>query len=183
MTPNSLNDRSAYNKYFDFPDYSFKCIEHLMDNNEEIWKLLKYTTPQAWEEPNLTSAEKRALIWKGHGISSDYRIFMDDGPPDVVTKETAQLRIYPFGISPDVRNIGTVTIMMETYSHYKINTLSNYRTRTDTIIQQLIETFNGLNMFGIGRMHLSKKGTSASRMESGGQLPFKGKWLLFGNDT
>jgi len=34
----------------------------------------------------------------------------------------------------------------EVYSHYKINHLSNYTTRIDTIIQQLIYEFNGFNL-------------------------------------
>jgi len=174
---------NAYNTYADFPRYPYKCIKYLMDNNELIWKLLKYNTLDAWDKPNLTRNEKAALIWNGSGTTDDYRVFIDDGAPDSETKEVSILRIYPFSLSPDNRTIGTVTIMMETYSHHSINSLSNYTTRTDTIIQQLLETFNGTVIDGIGRMHFDKRGTGASRLEIAGQLPFRGKWLLFGNKS
>lgn len=174
---------NPYNTYQNFPHYSHQCIKYLMDNNELIWKLLKYNTPTAWSGANLTAGEKAALIWNGDGSTDDYRVFIDDGAPDSETKEVSILRIFPFGLSPDNRTVGTVTMMMETYSHYKINTLSNYTTRTDTIIQQLLETFNGIVIGGIGRLHFDKRGTGASRLEMAGQLPFRGKWLLFGNKS
>ena len=179
------SDRVAYNKYEPLPRYSYKCIEHLMANNEEIWKLLKYPAPDAWTENDLSQTEKAALIWKGEGDASDYHVFMYEGLPDVETKEVCVLNIAPYGISPDNRTVGTVTLLMEVYSHYKINTLSNYTTRVDTIIQQLLETFNGevIDGLGIGRLHFNKMGTGATRMETGGQIPFRGKWFLIGSKT
>lgn len=179
-------DRTAYNKYTDFPNYSYKIIKHLMNNNELVWQLLKYTTPDASDLAPLSPSEKQALIWKGEGDTSDFGVFLDDGQPDVTTKEIARLNIMPYGISPDNRSVDTITILMEVYSHYKINTLSNYTTRVDTIIQQLLEVFNGEileNVGAIGRLHFDKAGTSATRVEVSGQLPFKGKWLLFANKS
>ena len=51
---------NAYNIYEDFPRYSYKCIKYMMDNNELIWKLLKYNSPDAWEksEPTITEPFK-----------------------------------------------------------------------------------------------------------------------------
>lgn len=187
MTACETLDRTAYNKYEPFPQYSYECIKYLRDNNQLIWKLLKYNTPDAWEnsKPNLSPEEKGDLIWAGKGDSSDYRIFADDGVPDVETKEITRLSIYPYGISPDNRTVGSVSIMMEVYSHFKINTLSNYETRVDRIIQQLLYTFNGVKVpnLGIGRIFFAKPGLGATRLESSGQLPFRGKWLLFGSKT
>lgn len=179
-------DRTGYNTYTDFPNYSYKCIEHLVANNELIWKLLKYNTPDAWNLTNLTHAEKAALIWAGEGFSSDFRVFMDEGQPDSQLGEVCILRISPYGIFPDNRTVDTITVLMEVYSHYKINTLSNYTTRVDSIIQQLLEVFNGIPieaLGSIGRLHMNKLGTSPSRMESSGQIPFRGKWILLGNKS
>jgi len=174
---------NPYNIYSDFPLYSYNCITHLMDENELIWRLLKYNSADAWDKSDLTRSQKAALIWNGSGTTDDYRVFIDDGAPDSETKEVSLLRIYPFGLTPDNRTVGTVTIMMEAYSHHSINSLSNYTTRVDTIIQQLLETFNGAVIGGIGRLHFDKRGTGASRLEQAGQLPFRGKWLLFGNKS
>jgi len=174
---------NPYNTYPDFPRYSYKCIKYLMENNELIWKLLKYNTADAWDKPDITASEKASLIWNGYGTADEYRVFIDDGSPDSETKEVTILRIYPFGLSPDNRTVGTVTLMMETYSHFSINSLSNYTTRVDKIIQQLLETFNGVVVDGIGRLYFDKRGTGALRLEMAGQLPFRGKWLLFGNKS
>lgn len=180
------NDRTGYNFYTDFPHYSYKLIEHLMSENELIWKLLKYADSDAWSKGDLTQAEKAELIWAGNGATDDFRVFMDEGQPDVQKGEVCILRISPYGIFPDNRTVDTITILMEVYSHYKINTLSNYTTRVDTIIQQLLEVFNGEvieSMGSIGRLHMNKLGTSSTHMESSGQIPFRGKWLLFGNKS
>jgi|FLOH01.1.fsa_nt_gi hypothetical protein len=171
----------SYNPYTELPDFSYKCISLLMDKNELIWKLLKYPTPNAWNMGDLTHAEKASLIWAGEGDSTDFHVFMDDGLPDVETREDTILRITPYQLFPDNRTVGTVIILMEVYAHYKVNSLSNYKTRIDTIIQQLLEVFNGEEISGIGRLHFDKVGTGATRMEMGGQIPFKGKWLLLGN--
>ena len=179
-------DRYGYNFYTDFPHYSYQCIQHLISENELIWKLLKYDSPDAWSESNLTQAEKAELIWKGEGSSSDFRVFMDEGAPDAQMGEVCILRISPYGIFPDNRTVDTITVLMEAYSHYKINTLSNYTTRVDTITQQLLEVFNGTaieTLGAIGRLHMNKIGTSATRMESSGQIPFRGKWILLGNKS
>lgn len=190
MTTCAMDDRAAYNKYEPFPKYAYECIKYLMNNNELIWRLLKYNTPTAWDDtdltqPDLTQEEKGALIWSGYGDSSDFRVFMDDGVPDVETKEITRLNIFPYGISPRDRTVGSVTLMMEVYSHFKINTLSNYETRVDRIIQQLLYTFNGVEIpnLGISKIFFDKRGLGANRLEVAGQLPFRGKWLLFGSHT
>ena len=59
--------------------------------------------------------------------------------------------------------------------------LSNYKTRTDMIAQQLIETFNGATIDGlsIGKLYFDRLGQSDARSERAGQLPFKGRWIVF----
>jgi len=174
------NNNIAYNKYPQFDEYSYELIKYMIDNNEVIWKLLKYNTPDAWDRPNLTKSEKVALIYKGSGITSDFRVFMDDGAPDVEVDEVCQVRIYPASLFPENRTVTSMGVVMETYSHYKINTLSNYTTRVDRITKELLATFNGTNVHGIGNLTLSKLALSGSRSEIQGQIPFKRKWLLFG---
>ena len=178
--------QDAYNSYDDLPNYSYKIIDYLMDNNELIWKLLYYNSPDAWNQANLTKAQKGALIWAGAGDSAGFNVFMDDGQPDAEMGEKTILRIAPYAISPDNRTVGTITIYAETYSHYNVNTLSNYTTRVDVIIQQLLQELNGIEIDtigSIGALHFDKLGTTATRVESGGQLPFRGKWILMSNKS
>lgn len=169
----------SYNTYSKFPLFSYTCIQHLLNNNELIFKLLKYNDADAWDETNLTTAEKIALIYKGQEDMENYNIFMDGGQSDAWTKESTVLRIYPWEIYPNNRTVGTICMAFEVFSHYKINHLSNYTTRIDTIIQQLIEEFNGFNIGDIGKLEFDNRmGSISQRMTERGQTPYKGKYIL-----
>lgn len=174
----------SYAQYEDWDVFSLKCIEYLMDNDELIWKLLKYNTPDAWNKADLTMAEKRALIYDGvSDDTSKYHVFMDMGQPDVITAEICQIRIHPYSLNAPNRVVGTIMMMFEVYSNYKINHLTNLRTRNDMIMKRFLQVFNGAIIGGIGRLNLDNLGSYGSRLETGGQLPFKGKWLLMGNKS
>jgi len=171
----------AYNIYSGFSDFSYKCISYLMDNNELIWKLLKYKDPEAWDKANLTVAEKAALIYKGQEDTSTSNVFMDVGQPDAWTREDCILRISPHSIFPDNRTVGTMSMLFEIYAHYKCNHLSNYKVRIDWITEELIGLFNGVNIAGIGRLFMDRVALFDSRAIPGGQTPYKGRWMIFGN--
>jgi hypothetical protein len=173
--------RNAYNTFSLLPQISYNCISYLLENNELVWKLLKYPTNDAWNKTNLTSAEKGALIYDGSpitGDSSDFRVFMDSGQPDAWTKEACILRICPYLARGKNRTVGTISILFEVFSHYKINTLSNYQTRVDTICQQLLETFNGLEIGGLGKAYFDVLGDQADKLSSAGAVPYKGKQII-----
>ncbi len=176
-------NRDAYNMYTDFPRFAYIATQHLINNNELVWKLISDVSPDAYKtsKPNLTPKQKAALIWNGVGIPSDFRVFLDDGEPSPQMNEVCMIRIMPFEIIPKNRTVGIVPMLFEVYSHYSINTLTNYQTRVDTIIQSIIGTFNGVSLStGIGRLHLNQAGTKKSKVVSGGQIPFKGKWIIMG---
>ncbi len=177
ITPGS----TGYAKYEFLPKIAYECVKKLLEENELVWKLLKYTTPDAYSLSNLTKAEKGALIWKGDGTTNNFNVFMDGGLPDPEMKEVTILRISPYQLFPKNRSVGDIAMIMEVYSHHKINTMNNYETRVARIMQQLIETFNGAEIGGMGLMNFSKQGLSAVRVEEGGQIPFKGMWALFDN--
>ena len=170
----------SYALYAGFDLFSYNCITYLMNNDEVIWKLLFYKTPDAWNKTNLTQAQKGALIYDGSDDSSKFNVFLDQGAPDVVTREDCILRISPHSIFPDNRVVGTVNMVFETYSNYHINTLSNYRTRTDMIAKRLIQVFNGSTIDGgLGKLFFDRLGGEANRLEWAGQSPWKGRWMVF----
>lgn len=182
ITPNV--GEGSYALYDGFDSISENCISYLMTHDEIIWKLLKYRTPDAWDKPDLTQQEKAALIYDGSDNSSDFNVFMDMGQPDVETTETCVIRIHPYNLYAPNRVIGDIRIMAEVYSHYKINHLSNYKTRNDMIIKRFLQVYNGATIEGLlGKMYLDDLGTYGTRMETGGQLPFRGKYVLFGSKS
>ena len=178
------NFKEGYASYADLSDYSYKCISYLMDNDELIWRLLKYNDSNAWNsavDSNLTHTEKAALVYNSQADSSPFRVFMDSGNPDVVTREICQLRIYPLKVFSETRTTGSVLMVFEFFCHYKINQLSNYKSRVDYGIQELIHVFNGININGIGRLHFNGAEAAEDRVLTAGQLPFKGKCIYMSN--
>lgn len=168
-------DSYAYNKYDSLPLYSYNCISYLVDSNEDIWKLLKYSEADCWNKPNLTRAEKTALIYNGEPDESVFKVFMDEGQIDAFVSETALLRIFPYAIFPDNRTIGTVTMAFDIYSHYRVNHMSNYQTRVDTMCQIILEVFNGTDIGGLGKLFFNIMGDKQLREYPSGQIPYKGK--------
>ena len=179
---NDINGGS-YAQYNDFDSYSYNCIKYLMENDEVVWKLLKHLTPDGWSGANLTLAEKGALIYNGTDDTSKFQVFLDEGAPDVITREDCIIRISPHSIYPENRVYGTVSMVFEVYTNYKVNTLSNYKTRTDSIVQRFIQVFNGATIGGIGKMFFDRMGSFADRAEWVGNIPFKGRWIIMSNKS
>jgi len=177
ITPN-IGD-TAYNDFRIFSKLSYNCIKILMDNNELVWKLLKYSDPDGWNKPDLTQEEKASIIYAGQQDTSEYRIFMDGKQPDVLVKEVSLLRIMPHYAVGLNRTIGYVEVSMEVFSHYKVNHMSNYQTRIDTITEELLALFNGINVGGVGLLSFDKMADQSSRLFQAGQIPFGGKQIIF----
>lgn len=178
LTPNVGED--AYNSFSEFAGLSYRCIQHLINNNEAIWKLLKYSDSDAWSKSDLTIEQKGELIYSGQEDASQYHVFMDSEQPDVMTEETTVLRIMPYYAVGVNRTTGYIEVSMEVYSHYKINHLSNYKTRVDSIAGELLGEFNGVVLKdSLGLMAFSKMKDESSRLFEVGQIPFGGKQLIF----
>ena len=175
----SLNINSgSYNMFSNYDSYPYECVKHLMSADQMIWKLLKHNTSNAWSKPDLTNSEKASLIYDGSDNTVDYRVFMEQGQPDVDALENCQIRISNHSVKPENRAVGTVSIMVEVYSHFKTNHLSNYKTRNDMIMQRLLSSLNGTKINNLGRLYFDILGSESNRQEGGGQLPFKGKWAI-----
>jgi hypothetical protein len=176
-TPNI--GETAYNDFRQFSVLSYNCIKYLMDNNELVWKLLKWNSSDAWSKPDLTQDEKAALIYAGQQDTSEYHVFMDSKQPDVLMKEVALIRIMPYYAIGMNRTVGYIEVSMEVFAHYKINHMTNYKTRIDVITEELLATFNGVNVGGLGLLSFDKMADQSSRLFMAGQIPFGGKQLIF----
>jgi hypothetical protein len=170
---------TAYNDFRAFSNLSYNCIKHMMDNNELIWKLLKHSDPDAWNKSNLSQEEKAALIYTGQQDTSMYNVFMDGKQPDVLMKEVTLVRIMPHYAVGLNRTVGFIEVSMEVFSHYKINHMTNYKTRIDTITEELLAIFNGSDVGGLGLLSFDKMADQSSRLFQAGQIPFGGKQLIF----
>lgn len=154
-------NESPYNKYDGLQNFTLFIIQHLMLNNEDIWKLLKYDTQDALERPNLTREEKASLIYPGAsgGDMDDYRVFRTPYLDDLTTNQQAQLRIYLESITPDTLLYGTVDVNIEVICHVKMIELNDYQNRAESIVWQVIKTLNGANVGGIGKLFFDRNGS------------------------
>ena len=154
-------NESSYNQYDGLQNFTLLIIKHLMLNNEDIWKLLKYDTQDALEKPNLTREEKAKLIYPGAsgGDMDDYRVFRTPYLDDLTTNQQAQLRVYLESITPDTRLYGTVDVNIEVICHVKMIELNDYQNRAESIVWQVIKTLNGADVGGIGKLFFDRNGS------------------------
>lgn len=169
-----------YASYDFLPDISYNIISDLIDNPEAeiIWKLLKYRTKDDWQAQNLTKADKRKLIYDGSEDETKFAIFFDSGMDESITEERVYLRIYPYFCVPKNPYLGTVDVAFEFMCHYKINTLSNYTTRVDTIISALLKCLNGKDIGGVGKLFFNTQEGRLDKIQNFGQPPMKAKILI-----
>ena len=173
--------KQMYSKLSGLPQFPYQCIQYLMNENEMIWKLLKHNSPDAWNKSNLSKAEKAALIYSGEPDATKFRVFQTTGIDDSWTIEACQLRISVFEATPNNYIWGSVLVGMEVYAHYKIQALSNYQSRVDVMIDELLKTFNGANIpSGLGRLFFDNSQSSRCRILPLGIPPMKGKVIIFG---
>jgi hypothetical protein len=170
----------TFNTFETLPLVGFLCAMHLVDNNEMIWRLVKYNEADAWKQTNLTRSEKLALLFNGVGNQNDFRIFIDEGQIDVWTQQACVLRIFPIEIFPENQVMADLYIAFQVLSYYEINHLTNYQTRVDTMIAEIAKTFNGTIIDGVGMLSFDRSAFPRCKMAQYGIKPFLGKMIVMG---
>lgn len=143
---------NAYNKLQGYEMIPYNIISYLIFNNENMWKLLKYQTPDALDQPNLTQEEKGELVYNAQEPdSSGYSVFLFEGTDDAYIDQTSQLRVFNLNTDFDNRTVGIQDVCFLIVVHNKVNMLNNYSTRLENIIKEIIETLNGVDInVGLG---------------------------------
>jgi hypothetical protein len=173
-----------YNKFIQFPQVSYNIATYLLNNDDTIWRLLKYDSADAWNEnvcPNLTKKEKGDLIWAGEGDQTDYRIFFDSGQDYSWTKRATIIRMFPSELIPINYVYGAMSFDFEIYTFYELSTMSNYATRNITVLQRIIEVLNGASIDGVGLMYFDAKASPRCRISAIGAIPYRGYRLTMCN--
>ncbi len=184
MTTQLDSIQESYNKYSSLSLVPYNMAKYLMDNDELIWKLLKYSSNDAWNKTNLTKSEKGALIYNGFGAITDKRMFFESSQNYAWTEAVTILRMAPVSLRPVNYVTGTQFIKFEAYTHESSSMLSNYQPRLLTIMQRLIEVFNGAEIDGIGRLFFDYTATNGAARLTGvnvGDATFRGYELIMGN--
>ena len=179
--------KQSYAGLEQYPDLAYNCVTHLMndDSVELLWKLLYYTDREAWRNdanhPDLSMSQKRSLIYSGQENQEDFRVFLDLGMDDAWNVEACQIRISPLTLYPSARMIASISVSLEVFCHFKLNTLSNHRTRTDSITQMMISSLNGATIGGIGLLYFDARASRVCSSVQIGQIPYRGRRTIMRN--
>ena len=180
-----MANKISYNKFENYPLVSYNIASYLVENEDLIWKLLKYNDSDAWREdaehPSLTREEKGSLIYSGQSEETDYRVFLDVGQEIAWKTQACILRVFPYELEPSNYVHGDMIVAFEVFSHYRINHLSNYTTRIDTITQRILHNLNGQDVGGIGRLNFDPVSSNRIRSTLTGNVPYKGRVTLMHN--
>lgn len=142
----------AYGTYPILKNLGNLIIQYLVLNNENIWKLLKFPTPDALEKPNLSRREKSELIHEGMKDTSEYRVFRSPYLDDLQDYECSQLRIYVEGLNPENRVLGLIDVNFELIIHSKLVNLNGYMNRLEVMLFEVIDCLNGANVQSLGQL-------------------------------
>ena len=153
-------ERIAYNKFSGFSDLCYNIISYLMTNNENIWKLLKYNTPDALSRPNLSIQEKRALIFNGNNDSEDFKVYRSPFLDESFTKQTSQLRVYALTVLPDNRSLSTIDFAIDCLTHIKLVNLDGCKSRAELMVEEVLKTLNGQDINGVGKIFFDSRESS-----------------------
>ena len=161
--------RAQNNKFLSLPYIPFKIIMALLEN-DNFCKLIYYNTVDALERPNLTTEQKRDLIWDGQDNMDDYHIFMTNVQPNEETINRTILKIYRYNSDPIDRVHAVVSYAFDVLYGSKMPLVRcNGITcnRGDVIEMEIMKTLNGEDVAGVGFLQYDDDLTALCRSQVG----------------
>lgn len=155
-----------FNTFKNISKVPYTIVMDYLFYNEDIWKLLYYIveedgTPisRPLEKPNLTSQQKRSLIYNGIDDVNKYRVFLSNVPlSEETTGQVQQIRIYRDRVLPKDAFMSNATWTIELPCHNAISTIivdNIIVNRVDLLQEEILETLNGKEIGGIGTLMFS----------------------------
>lgn len=152
-----------YNSFKNISQVPYRIVTEYLFYNEDIWKLLYYITDRdgnpiakPLEQPNLTSKQKRELIYDGVGEANNFRVFFTSFPlVEETSGQVQQIRIFRDRILPRDAYLSNVTWSIELPCHNDISTIivdNMVVNRVDLLQEKIFETLNGREIGGIGTL-------------------------------
>lgn len=143
-----------YNSLSQLPGIPYNILTYLAQNDEDIWKLLKYNSYDALSKPDLTLSEKLDLIWKT-GAQHEYSVFLTPLIEDVIAESKCILKIYTYYIH--AKELYTsVPVYAFDFLYGGQMSLVDYNgipvSRADLFVHRIMDTLNGADVAGIGKL-------------------------------
>lgn len=151
---------AAFNKFTNLPSVPYLILSYLAENNEDIFKALFYQEVDALSRPNLTLEQKLDMIYVDEGKEVDKHLFLKPLIGEEMIDSATQLRIYKYGISPIDSMVSVVTYRFDIITGSKISLIYDNNdipvSRLDFIESQLLNTLNGIDLFGTGKFQFNR---------------------------
>jgi hypothetical protein len=180
---------SSFNRFTNLPYVPYQIIKYLATHNEKIFKILYYNDINALGKPDLSLEDKLDMIYVDDGKETDRNIFFKPLIGEEMTDATSQLRIYKYTISPTDSMTSVITYRFDILVGSKTSLVYDNKipcTRTDIIETELLNTLNGVDLFGTGKFQFNRDLTtmdkqlltlSNSKQFFGSYLTMSVRWL------
>lgn len=192
----SLCEENVYNKFEPIKTAPKVIIDYLCKNNEDIWKLLHYIKPEELplSQPNLTLAEKVKMICTDpYALNDnvDKNILFQVVTDEAFSTAIPQLRV----------EVGDVVAIDPYRAYMEINfqiivpnkqdiftaPYNNVARRTIAIFQELVKTFNGVDIPNSGfysKIFMDRNAPNGTGRKTGSYPQqmndnFSGRWCTF----
>lgn len=125
--------------------------------NQNLLKLIKYDTPDALSQKDLTRDEIRALMGKSIDDPQKtlQRIYKSPTTNKITDTVHSELRLFIPNITPDNIYLSKLSIAFQVINYYSLIDLDDNKNRSLTIVQEILKTINGFDSGSIGLLYLS----------------------------
>ncbi len=144
-----------YNSLTALPFIPYKIMEYLANNDEIIWKMLKYNSYDALSKPNLTFEEKMELVWKNGDPQDKYSVFLTNLVEDAIPKSRCIFKNYQYYIHAKELYTSTVVYSFDFLYGGKMALVEYNKipvSRGDLFINRILTVLNGAYVGGIGKL-------------------------------
>lgn len=149
------------NTFNSMPQIPYQILTYLIDNNENLFKLLKYNSTDALQKDDLTKKEKIALLYTEVGKEDDYHIFLKPLIGEEMTDSVTQLRLYKARITPTTNLKAVLNYEFDIVVGTKTNLVYDNDgipcSRLDMIESEIINSLCGTSMFGVGGFQFNRE--------------------------
>jgi hypothetical protein len=178
---------SVYNRFNQLPYVPYQIISYLAEQNDRIFKLLKYNDIDALNKPNLTMEQKRQLIWDGQDDMENYNIFLTNVQPNEEIKNRTIMKVYRYNMEPDNQVSAIACYRFDILFGSKIP-LVTYNgitcNRGDVIEMEIMRSLNGEDVAGVGFLQYNNQLTTlcSSQVGIGNNYTFTGLTIVMGTN-
>ena len=204
------SDFNEFNRFENLDSIEAKMAIHLIYSQSKyakaIWKLLKYSDPNALNQADLTVEEKLELICSASNDTTEVnkkRLFLAPFVDDAWQEQCASLYIFVDTLKPFDQGRSNVIVNVETVVHSKVSIVNGdyaegkelnnpsdlldpeehivvaFKNRATVLLKCLLAEFNGLYLDGIGYLQFNQK----LDIQSGTDMPLFNSRSYYGHSS